>query len=354
MSEDDHPEGGTVPSALPPDPAAVANGSSFWTAYQGLMYGLSCPERALRSTTALVGGAVHEAGQFLVPQAFRTSRSYSFLIQQSLDFLLSEVGGVERPSHKDGASLPNADAAQGVLARKAVGGFLDLAGVAALHVSPMTVLAIVSDVAYGSQSYLKELCDELKKAGVIDESSSIRHVADLLVAVENASRRSCELFDAPPLSVEGLKETIRQATLAVRDIDVRQLIPRSEMEAMWTDIRAIARQEKVSSFEVSSSLALYAMDKAGIVGQGALSSATVAGNLFDRHIFEHYRTGLGQLQQKGLYAFVAESYRPYVDAIWQNFSSSKPTITEELLSGRLLGRSWRTLTGWFTRNTEPT
>ena len=38
-----------------------------------LLYGLSLPERTLRSTSAVVGGALRESTGLLVPQAFRSS-----------------------------------------------------------------------------------------------------------------------------------------------------------------------------------------------------------------------------------------------------------------------------------------
>ena len=63
-----------------------------------LVFTLSLPERALRSTVGLVGGAAHEAASLLVPRAFRDSKTYQALIQQNLDYLLKNVGGVKRPA----------------------------------------------------------------------------------------------------------------------------------------------------------------------------------------------------------------------------------------------------------------
>ena len=57
------------------------------------------------------------------------------------------------------------------VARKTVGNFVEMAGLATLHVSPMMLLAVVSDIAYGSQTYLNEITEELKREGVIDEGS---------------------------------------------------------------------------------------------------------------------------------------------------------------------------------------
>jgi len=58
-----------------------------------------------------------------------------------------------------------------------------MSALATLHISPLTLLAIVSDLAYGSKVYLEELAVELKRDGVIDESSTIHSASDLLSAV---------------------------------------------------------------------------------------------------------------------------------------------------------------------------
>jgi hypothetical protein len=78
-----------------------------------------------------------------------------------------------------------------------------------------------------------------------------------------------------------------------------------------------------------------------------LSSVTVAGNLFDRHIFEHYRAGLGDIRENGLYATLSAASKPYVAAVWTNFSTEQETLTEELLTGKLIGRAWDGVRGWF-------
>lgn len=319
-------------------PGTSPPASSFWGQ---LLYGLSLPERAMRSTTALVGGTVHEAGEALLPQVFRSSRTYTVFIQQSLDFILTQVGSVKRPA----AASDSEASDQSLLAKKAVGSFLDLAGLATLHLSPMTVLALVSDIAYGSSTYLRELSAELQAAGVLDQQVTIENATDFLDAVRHASLTSSQVFDTPPLSVEGLKETIAQTTAAVRQIDLRQILPQSELQQMWDSIREVAGREGVSPFEVSSTLALYSLGKVGVLKQGALSSISVAGNLFERHIFDHYRTGLDTIRSRGMFTLLAENYQPYVAAVWTNFSSTNVTLTEELLSGRLMGRAWDKIRG---------
>jgi len=310
--------------------------------YQHLMFGLSLPERALRSTSAVVGGALTESAALLVPQAFRNSKSYEVFVHQMLDFMVHDVGGV---AGDDQESPP--PKVEGFVARKAVGSFVDLAGMATLHVSPLMVLAIVSDVAYGSQAYLHELSGELKELGVIADDTTIDHAADLLDALSKTSNTTASAFDMPPVSIEGLRETIAQTRAAASEMNATRLIPQSEMQQLWKEMHEIAAKEHVSLLDVSSTMSLYTLDKVGQFGQGALSTVKVAGNMFDRHIFAHYRNGLNDIREKGLYVILSENSGPYIAAVWQNFSTDKPTVTEDLLSGKLIGRAWSGMHGWL-------
>jgi len=307
-----------------------------------LLYGASLPERTVRSGVGLVGGAVRESTALLVPQAFQTSQTYSILVRQMLDFLVEDVGGVARKCASDeGAKVEN------YVARKAVGNFVEMAGMATLHVSPLTLLAVVSDVAYGSQTYLKELAEELKREGIIEAESTIDHVDDLLAAVAKASSVTAQAFDTPPLSVDGLRQTIEQTRQAVAAIDPTKVIPQAEVARLWGEIREVADREHVSLLDVSTTVTLHSLDKIATVGRGALSSVRVAGTLFDRHVIDHYQAALQDIRTRGLYATLAEASGPYITAVWQNFSTERPTITEDLLRGKLVGQTWGKVRAWL-------
>ena len=115
---------------------------AFDQVYRYLMFGASLPERAVRSTAAMLGGAIHESASLLVPQAFKDSKTYDAFVQQMLDMLAKDIGGVKKEANA--ASDP---VVENYVAKKTVSTFVDFAGMATLHVSPLTVLAIVSDVA---------------------------------------------------------------------------------------------------------------------------------------------------------------------------------------------------------------
>ncbi|MDG1872409.1 MAG: hypothetical protein P8J27_00760 [Mariniblastus sp.] len=324
--------------------------------YRYLMFGISLPERTVRSTAAMIGGVIDESATLLVPQAFRDSKTYNTFVQQMLDTMSRNVGGVgEResdPCKSDNSSKEDGDDVEGFVARKAAGTFIDLAGMATLHVSPLTILAIVCDVAYGSKTYLKELADELKREGVISADSSINNAAELLEAVGAVAANTADAFDLPPLSVEGLHETIESTQASVSGIDPTLIIPESEITRLWTDMQAMADREGVNVFEISSAMTMYTLERVNTVSQGALTTIRVTGSLIDRHMFDHYRQGLDEILDRGFYAMVADSSQPYVEAVWYNFSTDRPTVTEDIVTGKMIGRVWEGVMGWFAPANE--
>jgi hypothetical protein len=319
-----------------------------------LLYGISLPERALRSSTAVVGGALGGSMKLLLPQAFRSSRSYSIFVEKMLDFMVADVGGVELPVDEQPDQQQGDQEVESFVARKAVGSFVEMAGWATLHFSPVIVLAIFSDLAYGSKTYLMELSEELKSKGLIDEETTIDQVSDLLEAVSKTSGVTAEAFDMPPISVAGLKKTVSQTREAIAETSPTKLIPQSELKRLWAEMKETAEQQEVNLLSVSSTMTLYTLNKVGTISKGALSTVTVAGNMFDRHILDHYRSGLGEIRQRGIYATLSENSQPYMVAVWKNFSAHQETITEGLISGKLFIRGWQALRTWCCRRSAKT
>jgi hypothetical protein len=320
--------------ADPPDADAIRN---------YLLYTLSLPERALRSSVGLVGGAVRESAGLLVPQALRDSQTYRVMVQQTLDFLVQDIGGVAKQS----VEADQEPQVEQFVARKTVGNFVEMAGLATLHLSPLLVLAVVSDVAYGSKAYLSELADELRKSGVIDEKSTINSTNDLLEAIGSTARVASSAFNAPPLSIEGLRETVEQTANAARRIDVADALPQNEIARIWQEMHELAAAEHVSLLEISSAMTLHALGKVANVGRGALSAVRIAGKVVDRQVLDHYRTALADIHQRGYYATLAATSGPYIEGVWQNFSTDRSTITEELCSGRLLAKGAGAVARWL-------
>jgi hypothetical protein len=299
----------------------------------------------------LAGGLLHESAARLLPAAFRSSKSYSVFVQQALDMAVHDFGGVATAETEAATAAAEEEA---FLARKAVGGLLDIAGVATLHLSPMTVLAVFSDMAYGSGHYLQQLSAELKKQGVIDQQSAVDNVADLLTALRTASDQATDTLDRPPINLEGFRETVNQTRRSLEEIDPSRLIPEAEITRLWSEMESTAREADVGILDVSTTMTLFTLNRMSLATRGAFSSITVAGNLFEQHVLAHYVDALQEIHTTGFYRTLQTASAPYLTAVWSNFSDDRDTWTEDFLSGRLWDRTLQTLRGWWSRPTEET
>lgn len=291
---------------------------------KSLLYGLSLPERVLRSAVGVTAGTVREAAQFMIPQSFQSSKSYEVAIDNSLNFLTDTVGGFDSQNSK-------VDEAGEHLAKKAIGNFVDMAGMATLHVSPMWILAAVSDIAYGSSTYLRELAVELKKQGIIDESSTIHNVDDILKAIQNTSGNMASSFDKPPLSVEELKAFVAETRASANKADLRKLLPENEVRRYWKSLHEAATAENISPFEAATAVAMHTVQQASTISMTATTGIQVAGSLLQKNVLQHYQDSLTKLRTEGFLKLLKESYQPYVVQVWINFSSERKSWTETLL-----------------------
>lgn len=330
-----------------------------------LFYGLSLPERLVRSAVGITAGTAKEIAEFVVPQAFQDSKSYEVAVRNSLNFLLANVATLATDSPANPAaslastaatdaqavSKANADPAAGnpgrFIARKAVGSFVDIAGLATLHISPLWILAIVSDAAYGTKTYLHELAQELQAQGLIDDSSTIHRVDDLFEAVKKASSSAANNFDTPPLSLDELRTSFDQTRKALNEVDPALLIPEAEIGRIWTDMKQLAASEQISLLGVSGAVAMQAVESIRKVSHGSLTGLFVAGKIVNRNIFGHYVTALGQIHRQGLWASVRDTYSPYVGLAWGNFTASRKTWTEKVLNPGLFSKLWAMITRPF-------
>ncbi len=310
---------------------------------RALLYSLSLPERTLRSVVGIAAGTVREAAEFVVPQAFKNAKTYEVLVKNSLAFLTDKVGGVKSKNDDSEDSAVGDD----FVARKAVGNFVDLAGLATLHVSPVWIMAIMSDVAYGTKSYVQELATELKAKGLINESSTINNVDDVLNAVQDASGNAASLFDTPPLSVDELRSTLAKTKDAIANADLKSMLPESEVNSYWTEMKDIAKRDDVSLLGVSGALTMHTLGKVKTASHGTLTGVQVIGGIFKREVLDYYGTALRDVSEKGMFQSLRETSAPYVEALWNNFSDDRSTLTDEVVSGRLFGRAISKVGGWF-------
>ena len=316
-----------------------------------LLYTATLPERVVRSSVGLAAGAATEAAGFLVPQAFQSSKTYEIVVRNSLGMLTREIGGVKKAKQAENSDENDSSNEQeDLMARKAVGNFVDLAGLATLHTSPVWMMAIVSDLAYGAGSCVQELAAELQKQGLIDDDATIHNVDDVLSAVRNASGNAASMFDTPPLSVDQLKESLDATRKELASADIRSILPEAELKKYWDEMKSVATDENVSLLGDSGAVTMGTLSRVKTVGKGTFTGAQVVGGLVSRPFIEHYCESLSTIRQDGLFVTLKDTSAPYIEAVWTNFSDSKGTWTEELVSGRAIRKGFDKLGSWLGRS----
>jgi hypothetical protein len=173
---------------------------------------VSLPERLIRSLVAVVGGALHETAEVVLPRFARRSRLYEATAKNLLRVAIELVGDVER-------EVPPDEPSAGELAkRKTAGNVVELGSIAAFGFSPLWLLAAAADVSHGSRVYLQALVGELKEAGVLSEQAEPGTVDDLLAAFEGATGTTARLVDLPPLELADLRTSLAELRSSASDL----------------------------------------------------------------------------------------------------------------------------------------
>jgi hypothetical protein len=329
----------------PPEPAdAGESGGVVSVAIDAAIYGLSLPERVARAMVGCTSGLVKETAQMAVPDAFKQSRLYDMTIRKMLGFLVEDVGMMK--SDAAGESSEKDEEKSQYVVKKAVGNVIDVAGMTVMHVSPLWVLAIFSDVTLGTKKYLNVLTDELKKDGIIDESATIDNIDHLLGALERTSGALVESLDTPPVTMQQLKKAVTTLRDESAKVDLSHLIPAEDMNRVWNELQETAQTEGRSVLEVSSAVGMMAFSQISKVGKGALTTAKVSFDLFEDNVIDYYFGAFDRIHENGYYQSVLETYEPYSQGLKYLFHDETETTTEQVLRGKVFRRIWNKMKGW--------
>jgi len=286
------------------------------TLKKALVYALSLPERALRSTAAALGGVSKLMTDSLLPKSVRGLGFYKYFVGNTQKFLIESIGEVRT----GGADPLPGD----YLPRKIVGNLADAAGIFAFHFSPVWFFALVGDAATGTQEYLRRVTAELEKDGAIPAGTTIDSVDRLLEALAHASATSAMPIDTPPLSKADLRVLKEEIVSSYGALYRRSADALPSLDTLWSGLMEIRRREKLPLLKVSGAMAFAATRAAG----------KASGSLFYEKILLSYAESIADVRSKGFLPFFSDAARPYLDAVAGAFSMSKKTLVE-----RWLGRA---------------
>ncbi len=133
----------------------------------------------------------------------------------------------------------------------------------------------------------------------------------------------------------------------MNEVDPTLLIPESEIRRYWDDMKQLATRENISLLGVSGAVAMQAVESIRGVSQGTLTGLFVAGKIVNRNIFSHYTSALATIHRNGIWSSVKDSYGPYLEMAWGNFTSSRKSWTEQVLNPAHVTTLWDKVKSMF-------
>jgi len=278
-------------------------------------YLATLPERLLRASAALGGGAIYEISGVALPRVVRHSKLYQATIHRMLRVLVELVGDVK-------GVYPSEVMPVGELAkRKIAGNAVELASVLAVGWSPLWFLAAASDLTGGSKAYLRTLVSELEGEKLLRPGTDVSSYNDLLTQLETTTGTLADAIDVPPLSMSGARqswETLQRQTDDLPSAD--------SLASLYNELQATAQREGLSVSELS-----------GAVGMAAARAGLELGNV---HLVDYYREAFGAIANEGYLTFLRRVTHPYIRRTGHHFNPAVRTYTDRALGW--LERQWQT------------
>jgi hypothetical protein len=198
------------------------------------------------------------------------------------------------------------------------------------------VLAALADASGAGRYLIREIATSLQEEGLLDRTARFTTVDEMLEGLEASAGRLAETVNTPPLDVA----TLRQEWAAVRRdlsrIPPKQLPRLQVLRDLWKEIQQTARKENRTVFQVSSLMAMSAIntvpEKIRWLSASARSAARKTGATVATVLLDDYRTTLKNIRNTGYIRYAARQFRPYLSAAVAQFSPGRrSSLTEKLL-----------------------
>lgn len=292
-------------------------------------YLVSLPERVVRSAAALAGGLVRELGDVSLPAAVRRTKTYQMMVGIALRFMIEEVGEVEGVYPAEGEPASN------FLMRRTAGHGIELVGILAFRASPVWIMAALADVSGAGRQIVQEIAEALKEERLLEGDAKFENVDQILNGLEQTAGRAADVFNTPPLDVEGLRKEWTTFRENVRKIPPQNLPSIELLRTHWEELKAEAAAQNKPVFAISSLMALSAISRTPDtllrLALAANKAARRTGQLFGGPLLAHYSETLRSIRQRGYAAYWADEFRPYLRAAAGQFSPAHRSWTDRLM-----------------------
>lgn len=292
-------------------------------------YLISLPERVVRMASAIAAGVARELSNVTLPRAVRGTRLYQALVEQTLRFLIEEVGQVE------GVYPPQGTLSSDYLLRRVAGHGVEWAGILTIHASPVWVLAALADVSNAGKLLVDEIAGALKEEGLLDPATRFETVDQILDGFEKSAGRLALALNTPPVDAAGLRAEWIALRGELRSMAPDRLPSPDTVRRNWEELKKEAGAQNRSVFALSTLMAISAVasvpENLLWLSRCARSGARKTGHIVADTLLDHYETTLAEIRKHGYLTYWAAEFRPYLKAAAMQLSPSKLTLTQRLV-----------------------
>jgi len=289
---------------------------------------LSLPERVVRAAAGMAAGLAREIGNIVLPRPVRKTLLYRLMVENTLQFLIEEVGEVE------GVYDSNQPLVERFAVRRAASHGIEAAGIFAFHASPVWVLAALADLSGAGQALITEISDALRADGLLAEQDHPFETVDqLLDGLEKSAGHLAQTVNMPPLNIAEIRAEWQKLRT---QLPTASALPGVDtLQRNWNELVLAAKQEQVSVFRLSSLLAISAIRKLPAnmlwLSRASRSAGRRTGEVVVETVLDSYVDSLREIQRTGHLKFWIQEFAPYIRATTRQFSRGHISLTEKLL-----------------------
>jgi hypothetical protein len=129
--------------------------------------------------------------------------------------------------------------------------------------------------------------------------------------LEKNSGNLADLIDLPPLTLQDMRATLAKIKSGVVDLPTKK-----EVDESYNTLVSVSKQEKRTLLEISALIA------------GGLKRTGVY--LGQKYFVQSYVDTFSEINRIGWWAYLRQTFRPYLQAISKQFSQDKETLTQKI------------------------
>jgi len=198
------------------------------------------------------------------------------------------------------------------------------------------VLAALADASGAGRYLIREIATSLQEEGLLDRTAKFTTVDEMLDGLEASAGQLAATVNTPPLDVATLRREWSALRRDFSRIPPKQLPRLQVLRDLWKEIPQTAQKENRTVFQVSSLMAISAInavpEKARWLSASARSAARQTGAIVATVLLDDYRATLKHIRKTGYIRHAARQLRPYVSAAVSQFSPRRSSLTEKMLS----------------------